>query len=574
MIVWLFQTILSWRRAGAERILRSTRHRPTRWSQKQHAESSVAPRTVRKRIVLLPALLAGLGIVLLTVTAPAIGLTWDEPTYIVASESYAAWFSDLVVHPGEALSTDAVNRFWAINHEHPPLDKAWSGLVWLMARHGFDDLTAHRLGNMLLVGLLVALLYAIVASGYGVHAGVGAVAALLTMPRFFFHAHLAALDVPVAVMIFAVICGFWVAREQPSMRWTALLGFIWGLALATKIDALFVPPIVLAAWVVLFRPSRFLFSRLALMGLIGVAVFCIIWPWLYRDTIPRLMDYLSFMTLGHYAVEQYYLGRLFVPPPWHFPFVMTVVVVPLALGALALAGAWHAVVRSHNRPLGSLFLLGSVVSVAIFATGKSQVFDNERLFMPAFPFIAALAGIGIAWATQSAQVWLGAKLRFGWSRPLAYLLISAMFVPHVLLASDLYPHLLSYYSEGIGGVWGAQRLGLETTYWCESYSQVLNFLNTNLPRSAVVWAECQDVLLYYQLHDRLRSDLQIANGPEAETIFETARLNQAGLAEADYVVIQYRQSGHYRAVWQWLLSRRPLISSAYHGIPLVAVFQQ
>ena len=32
---------------------------------------------------------------LLIVTEPQIGLTWDEPDYIVASETYSAWFGEL-----------------------------------------------------------------------------------------------------------------------------------------------------------------------------------------------------------------------------------------------------------------------------------------------------------------------------------------------------------------------------------------------------------------------------------------------------------------------------------------------
>ena len=70
---------------------------------------------------------------------------------------------------------------------HPPLDKVWSGLAWSAARFALDDLTAHRLGNILLGGALVGMLYHMVATSAGPVAGLAAAAALLTMPRFFFH---------------------------------------------------------------------------------------------------------------------------------------------------------------------------------------------------------------------------------------------------------------------------------------------------------------------------------------------------------------------------------------------------
>jgi len=39
-----------------------------------------------------------------------------------------------------------------------------------------------------------------------------------------------------------------------------------------------------------------------------------------------------------------------------------------------------------------------------------------------------------------------------------------LFAPHLTITAHMYPHLLSYYSEAVGGLRGATRLGLETTY--------------------------------------------------------------------------------------------------------------
>src|SRR6185503_1040622 len=203
-----------------------------------------------KLIVLL---LTVFTILLLVVTAPQIGLTWDEPTYIVAAETYPAWYGELIVRPADALTTEEIARYWSTSHEHPPLDKVWSGFVWLGARYFFDDLTAHRLGNILIEAGLVSLLFLMVRRQYGRTAGLVAAFALLAMPRFFFHAHLAAIDVPVTAMIFAVVYTFWLGHNDSGFKWTLLLGVVWGLALATNINALFIPSIVLPAWTLLFR---------------------------------------------------------------------------------------------------------------------------------------------------------------------------------------------------------------------------------------------------------------------------------------------------------------------------------
>jgi hypothetical protein len=156
--------------------------------------------------------------------------------------------------------------------------------------------------------------------------------------------------------------------------------------------------------------------------------------------------------------------------------------------------------------------------------------------------------------------------------PLIAIMIIVVFVPHLLLAFDLYPHLLSYYSEAIGGAYGAKILGLETTYWCETYAEVIPYLNTHAKRNAVINAECQDVLVYAQLHGLLRQDLQIANGPDAFSAFPDFRLNRATFREADYVVVQNRQSGLYRALRNWMSSRQPVYEVKYHRLRLISVY--
>jgi len=193
--------------------------------------------------------------------------------------------------------------------------------------------------------------------------------------------------------------------------------------------------------------------------------------------------------------------------------------------------------------------------------------------MPVFPFLAALAGIGFAWIALRIREWAEHRGRLAWARPGLLALGTVAFLPHLLVTLDLYPHLLSYYSEAIGGLHGAQRLGLETTYWCETYTQALPYLNAHVPASGVIWAECPDVLAYYQLHGKLRSDLQIADGPTAITVFSSVTLNKATMEQADYVLIQYRQSGFYRAVRRWINAREPEYQNTYRGIPLVAVYR-
>ncbi|HSB03374.1 MAG TPA: hypothetical protein VLE49_22175, partial [Anaerolineales bacterium] len=114
------------------------------------------PRWLQNR-KLQAVLIMVLTLVLLVATEPRIGLTWDEDIYMRASEIYTSWFGKLITQPAAALSKYSIDESWSFNSEHPPLDKIWSGIVWSGARFVFNDQTAHRLGNMILVSLMVGL---------------------------------------------------------------------------------------------------------------------------------------------------------------------------------------------------------------------------------------------------------------------------------------------------------------------------------------------------------------------------------------------------------------------------------
>jgi hypothetical protein len=208
-----------------------------------------------------------------------------------------------------------------------------------------------------------------------------------------------------------------------------------------------------------------------------------------------------------------------------------------------------------------------------------MVYDNERLFMPVFPCIAALAGLGL----DRTRCWAGERLRrLGALRPtkaVPALLMAAAFVPHLAAAGSLYPHLLSYYAASIGGIRGATRLGLETTYWCETYAAALPYLNAHAQPGDTVWVEpwSHDVLRYYQAHGQLDPRLRISRLPEAPSFFsgwgpETV---DVALDEADYAVIQYRQTRfEIYEIPDYLRGRAPAYRLSHQGVPLLDIYAQ
>ena len=158
-------------------------------------------------------------------TVEKVGFVRDEGYYFKASGDYLGWFDELwsnvkIGKPGRSLSKANIDRWWSYNHEHPALMKEFFGFSWQVFSqklHLVRNSTGFRLPGMFFGGLALALLYLFGAQAFNRRVGLFAALALGTVPRFFFHAHLACFDVPIATMTLFTVYAFWLSAGD--RRW-------------------------------------------------------------------------------------------------------------------------------------------------------------------------------------------------------------------------------------------------------------------------------------------------------------------------------------------------------------------
>ena len=550
------------------------------------------PTTSSRQTLLLAAIVAVIVFVALAATMDDIGLTWDEPAYMGSAQAYASWYtvlgrSLLRLQPGQAFSPAVLDQYWQQEEAdlHPPMGKVLPALTWRLLRGQVGDLTALRLGNALIFAALAGLVCLMGAQMAGPMAGVFAAASLVLMPRLFFHGHLTALDIPVSFAWLLTVWILWRWYEGGGKRaWPAVLplGLAFGLALATK-NTSFLLPVILFLWLLLFKRTPQAALLLAGMVLIAAVVFVAVWPFLYRDPLGHLELYLRRMTVGHWDISQYYLGSLYQRPPWHYPFVIIVATVPSTILAVALLGAAHTIASIDVRSLlrlptsgpvrksgvdaaGWLVLLNVLGPLLFFSFVSSQAYGGERLFLVIFPFLALLAGIGFAWIWQQLREAQGAEDPASpgarMQRVAGAVLAVLVLVPGLLGIVSMHPYELSYFSAIIGGTEGAEKLGLELTYWCETYRETLPFLNDLPEQGASVWTEEDGVLYTYQKVGLLRSDLQVGG-----------RVVKAGPLAADYALIQRRPSGYTPEINTLMAERQPVFVVEHSGVALAYLYK-
>jgi hypothetical protein len=305
--------------------------------------------------------------------------------------------------------------------------------------------------------------------------------------------------------------------------------------------------------------------RLAIVGAVGLATFLALWPWLYHDTLNRLLYYF-FMASRFKDRPQYYFGETLPHVPWHYPFVITLAVVPLIVTVLDVLGILRILRSRPADRTGWLFILNATLPLLVAASGIQAAYSGERHFIPAYPYLACLAGVGFATlaktlARASERVRGTTLSRRAWRWMCLGLLL--LLLPTVVTIAWLHPYELSYYSEAVGGLSGATSAGLETTFWCETYRDALPYLNQNAGQGDSVWVENPYVLRLYQRSNLLRADLEITGGDTVSPL------------EADLAVVEMRQTGFAYSPEALILldGKTPAYTLSRFGVPLMHIFR-
>lgn len=183
---------------------------------------------------------------LLWATEAAVGFVRDETVYFAAAEQAARWLRYVLQAPSRAFTDAVTTQAFDFNHEHPTGMKFLFAVSFQLFHEGLGLLrpaTAFRLPAFAVAASIPAVLHAWGSVLYGRRAGLFAALCFLAVPRHFFHAHLACFDMPVAAAWLWVVYAFW--RSETDGRWWLWTALLWGAALATKHNALFLPPVLL-----------------------------------------------------------------------------------------------------------------------------------------------------------------------------------------------------------------------------------------------------------------------------------------------------------------------------------------
>lgn len=534
-------------------------------------------------------------VALLLATAPDIGLSRDESIYVGAAKSYAAWLELLVENPEQAVDRAAIERYWRVNSEHPPLPKTLFAISYLLDRE-FSLFTrvslAHRFPAMLSAGLLLWLIHILGTRLWGRRVGLFAALGYALLPRPFYHAHLNAFDVPITLALTLVTYAYLRSLQVRSWKnpWALATGALFGLALATKHNSWGMPGIFGIHFVLVHvlaalyrrraaapidsaaRPVTKLPYWLLAMIAIGPLYFLATWPWLWHETLDRLNRYAAFHLHHEYYNIAYFGVNYFWPPfPVSYPFVLTLYTVPLTTLCLALGGLWlrgRAVlsdVRSARRgepPIDPrltdiLFLGCTLAPLVIIAMPWTPIFGGTKHWFPAYPFLMLFAAVGFdrVLSACAARVKSAALLR---ALPVALGLF--LLAPAALETAHSHPFGLSHYGMAAGFVPGSADKGMNRQFWGFTTGSLVDFFNERVPDGSRVYV-CDTTLSAFRM---LAEDGHIS-GRIQPTL---------DLAQSDFALVHHE---HHMAevdfqIWNEYGTTKPAHVLTYDGVPIITVY--
>lgn len=546
----------------------------------------------------LGAILVAGYLALLLASVDRLGYARDEGFYFQAASSYGRWFTALLADPRHALEQSVIDAHWAINSEHPPLMKslfAWSNLI-LHKRLGLFGMegTSFRFPGMLVSSLGVGLVYLWGARATGRAAGLAAAFLFAMMPRFFYQAHLACFDGPVVAIWLLAAFAYWMAVQRGGVLAPLLAGVAFGLALATKHNAWFLPFLVVSHGVAATLRARAtggaasLVAKRALaaigsMAVLGPLVFYALWPWIWHDTRARFLAYAKFH-LNHDYYNMEFLGQNFWTPPMPRGYapLMTAATVPtitLLLFAVGVflclrSSTWPAVRaafgRAHVGPIGRedpgatdvLWLLATAVSYGAWLLPSTPIFGGTKHWMQAYPFIALFAGAAFARTLGAARA---ALVRCGEARlargPLPDVaLAAAVLIAPIAETVRSHPWGLSAYTPLVGGASGAATLGLNRTFWGYTTGAVAGYLNRTVPKQGRIYVHDTARASWDMLvrDGRVRADLRVVGS----------------VAEADFALYHHEKHmlGQEYQAWLSFGTVRPVAVGGLDGVPVIWIY--
>lgn len=423
---------------------------------------------------------------------------------------------------------------------------------------------AYNLYSVVLGSLGIGLLYFFVKSVLNWQIALFSSLFLALMPRYLGHLHNNMKDVPQAFFFTLSLFLFWIFYKNQTIRNLLLAAIGFAFAFNSKVNALFIPLIILAYLIMTFFwklavpklkippwKSIMLFYFL----LLPVFAFCL-WSIFWPNPVERLLEASHSYTSSTINMPILYYGQTVysgVNVPWHYPFGILLATTPVITVFFILFGTLVCLFQMRKGKIFYLFLLlWFFVPIMRYFKPHMIVIDDIRHFLEVIYPLTVLAGIGCYNFFQLFTKFRKLKV------PVILTVFGYLFFQIVVS----HPYQNNYFSESTGGIKGAQGK-FDIEFWCNAYKNALVYVNRFASNGAtVIVPMAPDIAKLY-----IRPDLKINQSPM--TYAKTTDYQKG-----EYTIIMNRESFFsWYGLNEYMAMNKPIYKLTLGDIPLVSVYK-
>ena len=323
------------------------------------------------------------------------GVTSDEPIYQEAATEIKKW---LEIPFQEMINKSSIEKYWKTDparNVHPSGTK----LLYIIAQKLiFWEKNYYRqnaIFNIIFFGFSIVIFMYWYFNGNFINCLI-ALLILLTIPRFFAHAHFPATDIPMSSFLILLI----VSMDRTfKEKYFWLSGIILGIFFSFKITSVLLILPVILAYLVWYRGKFYrTISRFFIIFLVGAAVFYTLNPDYWLEPYSRIKEFIAqSSTRKEWTPFTVLFGGKFYQyrAPYYYPFTMFLITTPILHIIFMLAGLWASSKYFFKEKKTLLILLCSITPFIILALPVSPAHDGIRYLLPAYPFMVCFMVIGL-----------------------------------------------------------------------------------------------------------------------------------------------------------------------------------
>ncbi len=449
------------------------------------------------------------------VSLPHVGMTWDEPSSFFFGRASLHFYEtgdrgylqDSEWKNPQRFGKDPLQYIYG-EDVYPPFPfiiASLSSSILSEHLHLLNPITAHHLGLVVIGGIGVLAMYGIgMALGWSSWLATGIALVYGTYPTIIAQMRNDAKDVPLMSMI--VLFVFMTLKFLLSVKKGGKQNFLWaigtgismGLAIGSKPTAGIMIPI-LGIWFIISYGLLFSFRKkigsvpkliapIVFIGVVGLLVFFLSWPWLWDNPIGKIEQVWTFFKVVGRGMPTLYMGTVYNAGynlPWHYPLAILAFQTPISvliMGGLGVVGGLGVFVKKRN-PWPLLFLLWIVIGMGRFFVPGVLIYAKIRHFIDVMPAFFILIGIFLHELSILSLRKLGKKI--------AILLVLIMVLEQTWVIGTHFPYEPSYFNLFVGGTKTvAEKKLFDIEYWASGVKDAMNYIDsvTTNDKPATVYA--------------------------------------------------------------------------------------